>query len=106
MATAVPAPDPEARYKRPSAGSGGGAGSQTTGRGRWLGPILQGVTILALLGIAYNFGNQLGRIEERLSRLDKIDSTLSDPNTGVVVRLARIEERLRLSTPPTPEQRR
>ena len=70
--------------------------------GPWLAPLLQGVTIVVVITGALALGNEIGRVNERLSavgeRLSAIErrvAVLDEPANGVAVRLARIEEQIK-----------
>jgi hypothetical protein len=89
MTESISAPIPDPRAK--SINSGGGSGVFSPA---WLGPLLQGITFATVVGMAYYFGAKLGTIQEQLGALPRIEGALNDPNTGIAVRLARLDERV------------
>lgn len=76
----------------------------------WLSPLLQGVTLLTVLGVAWSAGKSLGEIQTTLNQhtdlLKALDEDMSNRESGILVRLARIEVSLKvletkLNSPPT-----
>jgi polyhydroxyalkanoate synthesis regulator phasin len=64
----------------------------------WLSPILQGVTLLSIVRAAWTLSSKLTAIETRLDQqaeqLKTLTGAVLDPQQGMAVRLARIEEKV------------